>query len=107
MVGGRKGVVMPKVKEPNAHYATRSAETAQLLLKEIQGLPEDIMYEILNFIRAQKNKTAKLKDVRSRRFLRGKDLAHSEIVGLWSKRNIANSVYFARKLRKQAEERSQ
>ena len=98
---------MSKVKEPTTQYtAARRMETSELLLKEIQKLPEDALHEILDFIHSLKNKVEKQKGVHVRKFLCGKDLARSEIVGLWRKRKITDSVTYARKLRTRAEVRT-
>ena len=42
---------MPKVKEPTPQYsATRQTQSAELLLQEIQNLPEEIIAEAMKHI---------------------------------------------------------
>ena len=94
---------MPKVKEPTPQYSPMNKlQTAKLLLREMQGLPNEAISEVVNFIQFLRSKVSNTK---AKRFLTGKELAESEIVGLWSNRKIGDSVEYARKLRQRAEQR--
>ena len=94
---------MPKVKEPTPQYLPMNQmQNAQLLLQEIQQLPNDAISEVMNYIQFLRSKVSNKK---TRHFLTGKELAESEIVGLWSNRKIGDSVEYARKLRQRAEQR--
>ncbi|MEK7263232.1 MAG: DUF2281 domain-containing protein [Bacteroidota bacterium] len=94
---------MPKVKEPIPQYSTmQRTQSAELLLQEIQKLPEETIIEVMNYIRRLRVKKTKPKN---KKFLTGKELAQSEIVGLWSSRSIPDSVEYVNQLRKQAEQR--
>jgi len=48
---------MPKVKEPTPQYSSRNqTQTAELLLREIQGLPTEALTEVILFIRFLRSK---------------------------------------------------
>ena len=95
---------MPKVKEPIPQYSSRNqTQTLQLLLREIQELPGEAISEVFNFIRFLRTKFVKNK---TKHFMTRKELAESDIVGLWGERKIRDSVEYARKLRQRAEQRS-
>jgi len=48
---------MPKVKEPTPQYsATRQTLTAEILLSEIQTLPNETILEIINYVQRRYGK---------------------------------------------------
>lgn len=78
--------------------------TEQQVLEGLRDLDPDKWAEVLDFIGYLSKRTKRVQA--HTRPLTARDLLQSELVGLWAdRRDIGDSVEFARQLRKQAEHR--
>ena len=80
--------------------------TEQEVIKELRTLEPDRWVEVLDFIGYLKRRSLKKRSQAHVKQLTARELARSNVVGLWAdRRDIGDSVAFARRLRKQAESR--
>jgi hypothetical protein len=79
---------MPKVKEPTPQYSSRNqTQTAELLLREIQGLPTEALTEVIHFIRFLRSKFSgqKKKNTRWTTFPQNYERCRAMKFNIWKK----------------------
>ena len=77
-------------------FSSTIFKNGELLLKDFNFKKGDMVESIIIFNDFKNNNNS---------YLTGKQLANSEVVGIWSDRNIKDSTVYANILRNQAEQR--
>ena len=85
---------------------TTEEVTQKRILEELRGLERGRWFEVLDFIGYLKHRVSLDEAQTGPKELTARDLLQSELVGLWADRkDIGDSLSFARQLRQQAEHR--
>ncbi len=85
---------------------TATFETVQNLVTQLSLVDQTRLLEwTAAQIKQNFNAALKSSRIETKHYLTGKELAQSELVGLWKDRNISDSVAYANDLRRQAQTR--